>query len=69
MKAKYAFAIATQVEITLALENAAKRMQDTITQLHEQDERFSATENAECLIPFWQERLANVQAALAEFNA
>ncbi len=69
MKAKYAFAITTQVEITLALENAAKRMQDTIAKLQDQDKRFGMTENAENCIPFWQERLASVQAALAEFNA
>ena len=68
MKAKHAFAITTQVEITLALENAVKRMQDTIAKLQDQDERFGTTENAERWIPFWQERLSQVQAALAEFN-
>ena len=65
MKAKHAFTITTQVEITLALENAAKSMEETIAKFQGEDAELR---NAKHYESFWQEQLAKVQAALAEFN-
>jgi hypothetical protein len=66
IKAKYSFE--TQVQIILALKDSARVIEETIAELHANAARYGNPEFVELYVPAWQERLASVQAALAEFN-